>query len=175
MFVERELEKMRVQNENTVKEAREEKESQMKDDLGSLMVIVNRMTETKSDQCKPKKKASRVTGYVTAKELSAPARGAQSFQETVGQAEETDRHQAKLTAELKKEDPRENHATVKEPLEKEERRPNAIGISQVVQTGRTLSQVRNIDLPYTNMSLSSREETKKHENWRASKDIRPKR
>ena len=117
-----ELEKMRVQNENTVKEAREENELQMKDDLDSLMVIVNRMTKKKGDQCKPKKKAIRVTGYVTAKELSAPARGAQSFQKTV-EDEETARHQAKQTAELKKEDPREDHTIAKEPIEREERRP----------------------------------------------------
>ena len=45
----------------------------MKDDLGSLMVIVNRMTKKKGDQCKPKKNASTTTGYVTAKEPSAPA------------------------------------------------------------------------------------------------------
>ena len=43
------MEEMRVQNENTVREAREEAESQMKD---SLMVILNRTTEIKSDQCK---------------------------------------------------------------------------------------------------------------------------
>ena len=130
----------------------------MEDDLGSLMVIINRMTKTKSDQCKPKKKAIRVTGYVTAKELSAPARAAQSFQETVEQAEETARHQAKWTAELKEEDPKENRTTAKEPIEREERRPNAVGIvndeqqphNQVVQAGGTFSQVRNSDLPYTN-------------------------
>ena len=76
-------------------------------------------------------------------------------------------------------------------MEKEERRPNAVRIeerrtnavgigdeeqqphSQVVQAGRTFSQVRNIDLPYTKMSSSSRKETKLHEKWRASKDIRP--
>jgi hypothetical protein len=117
-----------------------------------------------------------------AKELSAPVRGAQSFQETVEQGEETARHQAKLTTELKEEDPREDHATAKEPIEREERRPNTVGIgndeqqphNQVVQAGRTFSQVRNSDLPYTNMSSNSREETKTREEWTASKDIRPK-
>ena len=91
------------------------------------MVIIDRLTETNSDLCKLKKKASRGTGHVTAKEPSVPVMGAQSLQETV-EDEETARHQAKLTAELKKEDPWEDHTTAMEPIEREERRPNAVGI-----------------------------------------------
>ena len=66
MFVERE--KMRVQNENTVKEAREETELQMQEEQYSLRVIINRQAETISDLCRLEKKASTATGYVTAKE-----------------------------------------------------------------------------------------------------------
>jgi hypothetical protein len=61
VFVERELEKMRVQNENTVKEAREETELQMQEEQYSLRVIINRQAETISDLCRLKEKASRKT------------------------------------------------------------------------------------------------------------------
>ena len=51
------LEEMRVQNENTVREAREEAESQMRD---SFMVILNGTTETNSGQHKSKKGKAQV-------------------------------------------------------------------------------------------------------------------
>ena len=46
---------MRVQNENTAKEDREETELQMKEEQESLMVIINRQTKIMSDLCKLKK------------------------------------------------------------------------------------------------------------------------
>ena len=46
-------------------------------------------------------------------------------------------------------------------------------LKRAVKKERTFSQVRSIDLPYTEMNSSSGQETKLHKEWRDSKDIRP--